>query len=107
MSMAVYARVGEVVAGTAALEERTLATWVAANHLTRLHLDAEAGAGAPAPGGATAVVRMAGRDWRVETEVDSTSDSDLQRLQIRVRSEAAGTDGAAARVVAFLPAPGE
>ena len=108
MSMAVYARVGEVVAGTAALEERTLATWVAANHLTRLQLDAEAGAGALAPGRGAAVVRMAGRDWRVETEVESTADPGLHRLEIRVRLDAAGAagaDGAAARVMAFLQAP--
>ncbi|MDZ7825880.1 MAG: type II secretion system minor pseudopilin GspJ [Gammaproteobacteria bacterium] len=67
MSMAVYTRVGEVIAGTAALEERTFATWVADNHLTRLRLDAAAGAGAPAPGRGTAVVpdgraRLAGGD---------------------------------------------
>lgn len=105
MSMAVYARVGEVVAGTAALEERTLATWIADDHLTRLQLDADAGAGAPVPGSGTMVVRMAGRDWRVETEVESTSDPGLRRLEIRVRREAA--DGASARVVAFLRAPGE
>lgn len=106
MSMAVYTRVGEVIAGTAALEERTFATWVADNHLTRLRLDAAAGAGAPAPGRGTAVVRMAGRDWRVETEVESTADPGLRRLEIRVRPDAAGGDGAGARLVAFLQAPG-
>lgn len=106
MSMAVYARVGEVVAGTAALEERTLATWIADDHLTRLQLDADAGAGAPGPGSGTTVVRMAGREWRVETGVESTSDPGLRRLEIRVRREAAAGDGASARVVAFLRAPG-
>ena len=106
MSMAVYSRVGEVVAGTAALEERTLGTWVAANHLTRLQLDAEASSSVPAPGRGTAVARMAGRDWQVETEVASTGDAGLRRLEIRVRREGTGTEGSAARVVAFLQAPG-
>lgn len=106
MSMAVYARVGEVVAGTAALEERTLANWVAGNHLTRLQLDAEATNRVPAPGRGTTLVRMAGRDWQVETEVEATSDPGLRRLEIRVRREAPATEGAAARRVAFLPSPG-
>ena len=105
MAMTVYARVGEVVAATAALEERTLASWVAANQLTRLQLDAEAGAGSPAPGRGAALVRMADRDWRVETQVEPTTDPGLQRIEIRVRMDTAGADGAAARVTAFLQAP--
>ena len=84
VSMAVYSRIGEVVAGTRALEMRTLATWVARDHLTRLRLELRGSDEPPAAGTDRAIVRMADRDWRLRTEIRTTSDPGLRRVEIEV-----------------------
>lgn len=92
VSMAVYSRVGEVVAGTRALEMRTLGTWVARDHLTRLRLEQRGSDAPPALGTDSLMVRMADRDWRLRTEVLATSDPGLRRIEIEVLGADAGGD---------------
>jgi len=105
----VYARTGQVAAGAAQLETRTLATWIARNALLRLELeqhsrDAEIGAGRE-----TRRLRMAGREWRVETEIEATSAPNLHRVTVVVRAQDGARDptldgeaGVAARMTGFL-----
>lgn len=91
--MAVYSRVGEVVAGTRALEMRTLATWIARDHMTRLRLAQRGSAAPPALGTDRVIVRMADRDWRLRTEIRATSDPALRRVEIEVLGAEEGGDG--------------
>lgn len=75
-------------AGTSAgdigyLRDRTLASWVALNHINMLRLAREW----PDEGTRNGIVEMAGREWRWELQVSNTSDEDLRRLDITVYGE--------------------
>ncbi len=63
-----------------ALEDRTLARWVAENELTGLQLRGE---WQPA-GAADTSAQMAQRRWKVETRIEATADADLERVEIAV-----------------------
>lgn len=59
---------------------RTVAYWVAANHMTELRLsDAW-----PATGNSSREVQMGGRTWRVDRGVESTPDEDVVKVVIQV-----------------------
>ncbi len=67
---------GEMQVGRiTAVEDRTIARWVAENRLAELRL----GLDATAP-----TVSMMGRDWGVRQQQTPTSDPDLVRVELRV-----------------------
>jgi general secretion pathway protein I len=84
LGFAVTSRVGNVVNQTYSLERRTVAHWVAENHINRLRLSRR-GQVNPIPTGSDKErVRMGGREWVVETEVEETTYPLLRRVELRV-----------------------
>lgn len=75
---------GRGAADLAYLRDRTFATWVAGNELTRRTLLPEW----PEPGVTRGVAAMAGREWPWELEVSATGDAAVRRLEVRVETEA-------------------
>lgn len=67
------------------LDRRTLALWVADNHLAELALD-----GPLAPGSASGAERMAGRDWHWRSRIRAAPGGSLWRVDVQVY---AGADG--------------
>jgi general secretion pathway protein I len=81
---------------TAYLRDRTLASWVALNQINQLLLNPDWPKDDSAKSGKA---EMADREWRWELRVSETSDKDLRRLEVTVRSR----DGAEplATLIAF------
>lgn len=79
------------------LEQRTLALWVADNHLAELAL-----AGRLEPGVRRGSERMAGREWHWRSETRPAPGGDLWRVDVRV-SSAADPDNAVFTHTGFLP----
>lgn len=84
------------------LRDRTLATWVGRNAMAEIRLFPE-----QHPGGAVeGESAMAGEDWRWRAEIQSTSDPDVERVELRVflKSETAGEsqgEGSLARLQGY------
>lgn len=76
----VLATINGMVGSSAYLRDKTLANWVAQNHITELRLQSDW----PDLGKSTDDVEMAGQQWRVETEVVSTPVEKLRRLNVSV-----------------------
>ena len=72
----------------AAMRERTLAGWVAANVLTETRLKERA----PAAGRRDGHMLLAGRDWQWQLEVKPTPELTIRRLDVRVYADAERTD---------------
>lgn len=70
------------------LRETTLATWVAADAITRVRV----GEGFPAPGRRDGVARMGPRDWYWEMVIQPTNEPQLRRLDVRVFRDPARTE---------------
>jgi len=69
---------------TAHLRQQTLALWVAANHLTEMHLRQEW----PKPDHYTGSSTMAGREWHWRMTVSATLDPAMRRVEIQIYSDA-------------------
>lgn len=77
---AVQAQLNRYVVSAAVTEEKTLASWVAANKLTELSV-----AGAwPELGRSDDEVELAQRDWRIVIEVSETPIDNLRRVDVSV-----------------------
>jgi general secretion pathway protein I len=100
---AVSARVGDVVNQTFSLERRTVAHWVAENHVNRMRL-AAARSDEPIPVGRTRErVLMSGREWLLETEILDTPHPWLRRVEVRVSEVLDGREiGPLDQMTAFL-----
>lgn len=61
-------------------KEKTLASYIAQNHLAKLQLDDEW----PSTGRKQGEVEFAGQEWRWEQEVVNTTDENLRRVTITV-----------------------
>jgi general secretion pathway protein I len=84
LGFTVTSRIGDVVNQTFSLERRTVAHWVAENHVNRLRLTTQQ-AGEPLPTGRERErVMMAGREWVVATEVIETESPLLRRVEVGV-----------------------
>lgn len=84
LGFSVTSRVGDVVNQTYGLERRTVAHWVAQNHLNRMRL-ARRNTTEPLPTGEDRErIRMSGREWLVETEIEETTFPLLRRVEVRV-----------------------
>lgn len=76
----ILATINGMVNASAYLRDKTLANWVAQNHITELRLQPEW----PDIGKSTDEVDMGGQRWRVATEVGSTPVENLRRLDVSV-----------------------
>lgn len=92
---------GRGTADLAYLRDRTFATWVAGNELTRRALLPEW----PEPGVTRGVAAMAGREWPWELQVSATGDEAVRRLEIHVETEA--ESGPLASLTGFVLKPFE
>lgn len=84
LGFSVTSRVGDVVNQTYSLERRTVAHWVGQNHLARMRLARRDSAEALPTGRDRERVRLGGREWLVETEVEETTFPLLRRVEVRV-----------------------
>lgn len=80
------------------LEERTLASWIAANELARLRL----GGGWPELGELEGEVTMAHREWRWHARILPTPDPGVRRAELTVSLLLDGTSADRASLTGFL-----
>lgn len=78
--MALARTLGSSIEIADATESRTVAYWVAGNHLTELRL----ARGLPGIGTGSFEVEMAGRRWRIERTIAATPDDDVVKVQVNV-----------------------
>lgn len=103
MGLTISARVGDVVNQTYSLERRTVAHWVASNHMNRLRLARRTSNQALATGTERERVIMGGREWVVEIEILETTSPLLRRVELRVLAVTDGEEvGPIDSVTAFL-----
>lgn len=103
MGLTISARVGDVVNQTYSLERRTVAHWVASNHMNRLRLARRTSNEALATGTERERVIMGGREWVVEIEILETTSPLLRRVELRVLAVADGEEvGPIDSITAFL-----
>jgi general secretion pathway protein I len=84
LGFAVTSRVGDIVNQTFSIERRTVAHWVADNHLTRLKLSTVQTGEVLPTGRSQERVFMSGREWRLEIEVEDTTHPWLRRVEVAV-----------------------
>ncbi len=89
-----------MVNASAYLRDKTLANWVAQNHITELRLQPDW----PDIGKSTDDMEMGGQRWRVETEVESTPVENLRRLNVSVAYDEV-PDEPLVTVAAFMGQP--
>ncbi len=98
---AILSGMARYASNTAHLRERTVALWVAHNRLTELELQTVW----PDVGESDGEMTMAGLTWKWEVEIQTTSDEQLRRANIRVLSPS--RPDAAASLSAFLSNTGK
>ena len=100
---AVTARVGDISTQTFSIERRTMAHWVAENHLARLRLERQITTELLPTGNDRERVFMGGREWRIDREGADTAHPWLRRVEIEVY-EVSGNDeiGPLDHVTAFV-----
>ena len=81
---AVTSRVGDISTQTFGIERRTMAHWVATNHLARVQLQRRGSTEPLSKGRERERVYMGGREWRVDTDTTDTSHPWLRRVEIEV-----------------------
>lgn len=112
-SVAIYGRSGQAVSALYSLEQRTLANWVAQDHMTKLRLrQRNLRLQAPDPasipeletGGESEEIFTAGRLWSIEVDVSDTDLETMKRVEIEVAvvSEDAGRSDPIVTTVGFL-----
>jgi len=84
LGFTVTSRIGDVVNQTYNIERRTVAHWVADNHLNRLRIESRSSDVVLPTGRSQERVFMGGREWRLEIEVQDTSNPWLRRVEVDV-----------------------
>jgi general secretion pathway protein I len=104
LGFTVTARIGDVVNQTFSIERRTVAHWVAENHVNRMRLPTFEEPMPLPTGRSRERVLMGGREWVVEAEVQETESPLLRRIEVRVLELTAAGDevGPLDTVTAFL-----
>lgn len=92
VSIAVFGRGGETVRQLGALEEKTLARWLAEDAVAQMRLARLAGAEPMRAGTDRRRVTRGERDWRVVAETTETSHPTLFRVEVAVYAIAEGRD---------------
>ena len=81
---AVSTAVGGVANQTRGLEQRTVAGWIASNHLTRMRMLQRREATSLTEGTTQTRLVFADREWEVETEIKTTDHPWIRRVEISV-----------------------
>ena len=81
---AVSTAVGGVANQTRGLEQRTVASWIASNHLARMRMLQRRDAQPLAEGTKQTRLVFADRQWEVETEIKTTDHPWVRRVEVSV-----------------------
>ena len=81
---AVSTAVGGVANQTRGLEQRTVASWIASNHLARMRMLQRRDAQPLAEGTKQTRLVFADRQWEVETEIKTTDHPWVKRVEVSV-----------------------
>ena len=92
MGAAISTAVGGVANQTRGLEQRTVASWIASNHLARMRMLQRRDAQPLAEGTKQTRLVFADRQWEVETEIKTTDHPWVRRVEVSV-FEATDDDG--------------
>lgn len=84
--------IGGMANQTRGLEQRTLANWIASNHLTRMRMLQRREAQSLAEGTQQTRLVFADRQWEVETQIKTTDHPWIRRIEVSV-FEATDDDG--------------
>ena len=103
-SVAIYGRSGQAVSTLYSLEQRTLANWIAQDHLTRLRLNQRFSEDPILTGSDSEELFTAGRLWAIDTSVIDTEVETMWRVEVEVAvvSEEAGKGDPVVTAVGFL-----
>lgn len=101
---AVSTAVGGVANQTRGLEQRTVASWIASNHLTRMRMLQRREPQSLPEGTKQTRLVFADRQWEVETEVKSTNHPWIRRVEVSVfeATDEAGRQGPYGQLSGFL-----
>lgn len=101
---AVSIAVGGVANQTRGLEQRTVASWIASNHLTRMRMLQRREPQSLPEGTKQTRLVFADRQWEVETEVKSTDHPWIRRVEVSVfeATDEAGRQGPYGQLSGFL-----
>lgn len=101
---AVSTAVGGVANQTRGLEQRTVASWIASNHLTRMRMLQRREPQSLPEGKKQTRLVFADRQWEVETEVKSTDHPWIRRVEVSVfeATDEAGRQGPYGQLSGFL-----
>jgi type II secretion system protein I len=101
---AVSTAVGGVANQTRGLEQRTVASWIASNHLTRMRMLQRREPQSLPEGTKQIRLVFADRQWEVETEVKSTDHPWIRRVEVSVfeATDEAGRQGPYGQLSGFL-----
>lgn len=91
VSSALIKNVGMAARQSGVLQERTIAYWVAENHLSRLRLRAHGEEPEfPSVGSDRQTVTMANRQWILRVDVEATENELVRRIEVNVLSDQSG-----------------
>ena len=101
---AVSTAVGGVANQTRGLEQRTVASWIASNHLTRMRMLQRREPQSLPEGTKQTRLVFADRQWEVETDVKSTDHPWIRRVEVSVfeATDEAGRQGPYGQLSGFL-----
>lgn len=83
-SVAIYNRSGQAVSTLYALEQRTMANWIAQDHLTRLRLNQRFSEEPLITGRDSEELFTVGRLWAIEVDVSNTDVETMWRVEVAV-----------------------
>jgi general secretion pathway protein I len=101
VSGALIRNAAQTVSQTAIVQQRTVAYWVAENQLNETRGQPRTEDSFPSLGSDRFSVTMAGQDWEVLMDVESTDNPDMRRLIVSV-SPASDTDYVIAELTGFV-----
>mgnify|MGYP001258318350 FL=1 len=101
---AVSTAVGGVANQTRGLEQRTMASWIASNHLTRMRMLQRRQPQSLPEGTKQTRLVFADRQWEVETEIKTTDHPWIRRVEVSVfeATDEAGRQGPYGQLSGFL-----
>ena len=97
VALAVFAVVSVALVGNSTstlrqagiIQGRTVATWMAEDELTTLRMRRRSEENFPDPGTNRELVEIAGVEWDIETEIESTENDYVRRVTVRIYRDSA------------------
>ena len=106
VGISISSAIGNIAQQTFSLERRTVAHWVAQNHISRIRLREYLEPQSLKAGNEYSRAYMGNRDWELQTEVTGTQIPTLKRVEVKVYEldKAGDVTGPFDRTVAFIGA---